>query len=97
MNSIVAEMERGCRLIKRMCSSFNLVDELALTLGQLEAEARNIRNVEARRQADQSISTIRNLINTLSQATPQVSKANAKKESAPTKDLKNAPAANKRK
>jgi len=56
----------SCKNIQKLCRNFNLVDELNITLRQLETEATLLRSMVARKQADDFIKSIKNLIDQLS-------------------------------
>lgn len=59
-------VEAACHNIKEHCSHFNLAQELAVMIQQLEHEKGMLRNVSAIQTADQFISSIRDLADTLS-------------------------------
>jgi len=56
----------SCKNIQKLCKNFNLVDELTITLRQLETEAALLTSIVARKQADDFIKSIKNLIDQLS-------------------------------
>ncbi len=67
ISSMNTELVKCCRELKKLCSGFNLVDELHIVLQQLEAEARALNSTDARRTADTFIRSIRQLCDNLSQ------------------------------
>jgi len=56
----------SCKNIQKLCKNFNLVDELNITLRQLETEASLLTSTVARQQADDFIKSIKILIDNLS-------------------------------
>ncbi|CAF3874103.1 unnamed protein product [Rotaria sp. Silwood1] len=52
------EIKRECIKIKKICGGFNLVDELYATINLLQLEARNIKDVSARQQAEDFIQNL---------------------------------------
>jgi hypothetical protein len=59
-------VEAACRNIKKHCSYFNLAQELSVMIQQLEHEKGMLRNVSAIQTANQFITSIRDLADTLS-------------------------------
>jgi hypothetical protein len=54
----IKNLSRQCVGIKKLCRGFNLVDELALVVSQLEAEQKKIRNLQARASAGKVIAAL---------------------------------------
>ncbi|CAF1362766.1 unnamed protein product [Didymodactylos carnosus] len=52
------EIQRECVKIKKICGGFNLVDELYATINLLHMEAKNIKDVNARQQAEEFIQNL---------------------------------------
>ena len=50
-DSLMMELDNGCKGLKLLCTGFSLVDELYLTYHQLKAEAKLIINISARSAA----------------------------------------------
>jgi len=58
-------ISNSCTNIQTLCKNFNLVDELHITVRQLETEARLLTSSVARQQSDDFIKSIRNLMDAL--------------------------------
>jgi len=56
----------SCASIQNLCKNFNLVDELNITLQQLETEAGLLTSFAAKKQAEEFIAQIKSLIDVLS-------------------------------
>ncbi len=57
----------ACYKLKKVCSGFNFVDELFMTISQLESEASMLTSTEARKCADHIIVSLKEMANQLSQ------------------------------
>lgn len=57
----VKQLFKKCYEIRDLCSGFNLVDELFITIQQMQQEARNYKAFEARDKAESIISVIKSL------------------------------------
>ena len=66
IQKLKSNVEAACRNIKKHCSYFNLAQELAVMIQQLEHEKGLLRNVSAIQTTDQFITRIRDLADTLS-------------------------------
>lgn len=60
------DIDKMCHDLKKICSNFNLVDELNQTIHRLEMEAKALTSIEARRTADDFIKAIKTIANGLS-------------------------------
>jgi hypothetical protein len=60
------DVEAKCRELKKICSGFNLVDELHIHIEQLIDEAKNLTSLEARNKAEEYIKSLKVFVNTLS-------------------------------
>ncbi|CAF3974897.1 unnamed protein product [Rotaria sordida] len=58
LNAKNEEIKRECIKIKKICGGFNLVDELYATINLLQLEAKNIKDVNARQQAEEFIQNL---------------------------------------
>jgi hypothetical protein len=65
IDQVAKDLERDCRALKSLCKGFNLVDELAFTIGNLRQEAALLQSLEARNQADAMIRSLEALIDGL--------------------------------
>ncbi|EGC33226.1 hypothetical protein DICPUDRAFT_154762 [Dictyostelium purpureum] len=65
LKKMTTEIVYSCKELKKLCSGFNLVDELQITLTQMEMEAKNSTSFDARKSADEMIRVIREICNTL--------------------------------
>jgi predicted GTPase len=60
------DVEAKCKELKKICSGFNLVDELYIHIQQLIAEAKNLTSLEARKKAEEYIESLEIFVDTLS-------------------------------
>ncbi|GAM21993.1 hypothetical protein SAMD00019534_051680 [Acytostelium subglobosum LB1] len=60
------EITSSCQALKQICSGFNLVDELVITITQMEMEAKLLTSFEARRSADTMIQHVKMISDSLS-------------------------------
>ncbi|KAM9983076.1 hypothetical protein ACTFIZ_005683 [Dictyostelium cf. discoideum] len=67
LNKMTDDIVKSCKELKKICSGFNLVDELQITLNQMEMEAKNSTSFDARKSADEMIRTIREICDKLNQ------------------------------
>ncbi|KAM9953507.1 hypothetical protein ACTFIR_008579 [Dictyostelium discoideum] len=65
LNKMTDDIVKSCKELKKICSGFNLVDELQITLNQMEMEAKNSTSFDARKSADEMIRTIREICDKL--------------------------------
>jgi len=63
-------LDQACHGIRAICSNFNSVDELNVTLSELQAETKQIIGVEARQVHNELISTITQMIDAHSRVSP---------------------------
>lgn len=66
IDQMAKEVLDSCKNLKKICSGFNLVDELYIVLQQLEMEARSLQSTEARQSAENFIRSIRQLCDSMS-------------------------------
>ncbi|KAF2073583.1 hypothetical protein CYY_005100 [Polysphondylium violaceum] len=79
LNKMTQEIVDSCKKLKKLCSGFNLVDELNITLNQMEMEAKKHTSMDARKSADQMIRVIREIVDKLnSEAELKSKKENVK-------------------
>jgi hypothetical protein len=64
------ELINKCNKLKSICSGFNLVDELAILIDQMENEAKQLKSIEARKATDDYIKSLKILCNKLSGGKP---------------------------
>ncbi|KAH3758123.1 hypothetical protein Pelo_10064 [Pelomyxa schiedti] len=57
----IASLKKYCFEIKKLCSNFNLVDELHITIEQMKTEARSYQTLDARRSSDKMIESLEGL------------------------------------
>ena len=62
----VSVFQTPCRAIKKIASSFNLTDELNVSLNGLVMEAKQLRSTQARENADRAIEELKAFISQLS-------------------------------
>ncbi|EGC37346.1 hypothetical protein DICPUDRAFT_150025 [Dictyostelium purpureum] len=74
LKKMTTEIVSSCKELKKLCSGFNLVDELQITLSQMEMEAKNSTSFDARKSADEMIRVIRDICDTLSKESELKSK-----------------------
>ncbi|KYQ93282.1 hypothetical protein DLAC_05944 [Tieghemostelium lacteum] len=67
LNRMAEDTIDSCIQLKKLCSGFNLVNELNITLKQLEMEALKHTSLDARNTADNIIRSITEMVNQLSQ------------------------------
>ncbi|KYQ93281.1 hypothetical protein DLAC_05942 [Tieghemostelium lacteum] len=67
LKRMVEDTIDSCVELKKLCSGFNLVNELNITLKQLEMEALKHTSLDARKTADNIIRSITEMVNQLSQ------------------------------
>ncbi|KAM9989967.1 hypothetical protein ACTFIY_006005 [Dictyostelium cf. discoideum] len=67
LNKMTDDIVKSCKELKKICSGFNLVDELQITLNQMEMEAKNSTSFDARKSAEEMIRTIREICDKLNQ------------------------------
>ena len=65
MDSVRSKLDSDCRALKQICHGFNLVDELAMTIRQMETEAKMLRSFDAKAKADEMIRALTALIDGL--------------------------------
>jgi len=68
----------SCAIIQNLCKNFNLVEELDITVQQLEIEAGLLTSFAAKEQAKEFIRSIKNLIDKLSKETDERKKIGIK-------------------
>ncbi len=66
-----------CRAIKKIASSFNLTNELTVSLNGLVVEAKQLKSTQARENADRAIEELKAFISQLSEETPGVAHRSA--------------------
>lgn len=59
---LIADLTNGCKGLRALCAGFNLVDELSMTYSQLEAEAKLITNISARKAAKEVADCVKSMI-----------------------------------
>ncbi|KYQ93280.1 hypothetical protein DLAC_05939 [Tieghemostelium lacteum] len=67
LKRMTEDIKNSCVELKKLCSGFNLVDELSITLEQLEMEAWKHTSLDARKTANDIIRSITEMVNQLSQ------------------------------
>jgi len=59
------DIKQLCIKLHQICSGFNLVQELSIFINQLEVEAKMLKNIDAKQQADAFIRGLKELCNTI--------------------------------
>eukprot|EP01133_Synstelium_polycarpum_P021003 gene21003-25219_t len=63
---MTSEVVQSCKDLKKICKGFNIIDELHITLQQMEMESKMLKSHEARAAADKMIDTIKLISDSLS-------------------------------
>jgi ElaB/YqjD/DUF883 family membrane-anchored ribosome-binding protein len=61
------DIEELCITLHKICSGFNLVQELSILIDQLQKEANMLKNIDAKQQADEFIRSLKELCHTIAE------------------------------